>query len=72
MNFAENLKFLRTRKKKSQTDLAAELEITRTTLSGYERNVQPPFHVLIRISEYFNVSLDALICGVLRVLVMIV
>ncbi len=61
MNFAENLKYLRTRKKKSQTDLAAELEITRTTLSGYERNVQPPFHVLIKISEYFNVSLDALI-----------
>jgi transcriptional regulator with XRE-family HTH domain len=61
MNFAENLKFLRVRRKKSQTDLAAELEITRTTLSGYERNVQPPFPVLIRISEYFNVSLDALI-----------
>jgi transcriptional regulator with XRE-family HTH domain len=61
MNFAENLKFLRIRRKKSQTDLAAELEITRTTLSGYERNVQPPFYVLIKISEYFNVSLDALI-----------
>lgn len=61
MYFAENLKFLRKRRKKSQVDLAAELELTRTTLSGYERNVQPPFKVLIRISEYFNVSLDALI-----------
>ena len=61
MNFAENLKYLRVRRNKSQTDLAAELGITRTTLSGYERNVQPPFMVLIRISEYFNVSLDALI-----------
>lgn len=61
MYFAENLKFLRKRRKKSQMDLAAELELTRTTLSGYERNVQPPFKVLIRISEYFNVSLDALI-----------
>ena len=61
MYFAENLKFLRVRRRKSQIDLAAELEITRTTLSGYERNVQPPFRVLVRISEYFNVSLDALI-----------
>ena len=61
MHFAENLRFLRLRRNKSQTDLAAELEITRTTLSGYEKNVQPPFKVLIKISEYFNVSLDALI-----------
>lgn len=61
MNFSENLKFLRTRRNKSQTDLAAELGLTRTTLSGYERNVQPPFRTLIKISEYFNVSLDALI-----------
>jgi len=61
MHFAENLKFLRLRRNKSQADLASELEITRTTLSGYEKNVQPPFRTLIRISEYFNVSLDALI-----------
>lgn len=61
MHFANNLKFLRKRRQKSQMDLAAELELTRTTLSGYEKNVQPPFRVLIKISEYFNVSLDALI-----------
>ena len=68
MYFAENLRFLRQRRNKSQTDLAAELEITRTTLSGYERNVQPPFKVLIRIAEYFKVSLDALIKYKLEVL----
>jgi transcriptional regulator with XRE-family HTH domain len=61
MYFAQNLKFLRNRRKKSQMDLAAELELTRTTLSGYEKNVQPPFRVLIKLSEYFNISLDALI-----------
>lgn len=61
MHFAENLKFLRKRRKKSQMDLAKELELTRTTLSGYEKSVQPPFRVLIKIAEYFNVSLDALI-----------
>lgn len=68
MFFAENLKFLRKRRNKSQTDLAAELELTRTTLSGYEKNVQPPFKTLIRISTYFNVSLDALIKYNLRTL----
>ena len=68
MYFAENLKFLRTRRQKSQMDLAAELGLTRTTLSGYEKNVQPPFKVLIRISEYFNISLDALIKYRLEVL----
>ncbi len=61
MYFPENLKFLRKRRNKSQVDLAAELDLTRTTLSGYEKNVQPPFKTLIKISEYFNVSLDALI-----------
>jgi len=61
MFFAENLRFLRKRRNKSQVALAAELEITRTTLSGYERNVQPPFKTLIKIAAYFNVSLDALI-----------
>jgi transcriptional regulator with XRE-family HTH domain len=61
MYFSENLKFLRTRQKRSQSDLALTLELTRTTLSGYEKNVQPPFRVLIRIAEYFNISLDALI-----------
>jgi transcriptional regulator with XRE-family HTH domain len=68
MYFAENLRFLRMRRKKSQTDLAVELELTRTTLSGYEKNVQPPFRILIKISEYFNVSLDALIKYKLNVL----
>ena len=68
MYFADNLKFLRQRRQKSQMDLAAELDLTRTTLAGYEKNVQPPFRILIRISEYFNISLDALIKYRLEVL----
>ncbi|MCY1722272.1 LexA family transcriptional regulator [Prolixibacteraceae bacterium Z1-6] len=68
MYFAENLKFLRKRRQKSQMELASELELTRTTLSGYEKNVQPPFRTLIKISEYFNISLDALIKYRLEVL----
>ena len=68
MYFAENLKFLRQRRNKSQVNLAAELEITRTTLSGYERSVQPPLKTLIKIADYFKVSLDALIKYKLNVL----
>lgn len=68
MHFAQNLKFLRKRRQKSQVGLAAELQLTRTTLSGYEKNVQPPFRVLIKIAEYFNISLDALIKYKLEVL----
>lgn len=42
-------------------DLATELDLTRTTLAGYEKNVQPPFKTLIKLSDYFNISLDALV-----------
>lgn len=68
MHFAENLKFLRQRRNKSQVSMASELEITRTTLSGYERNVQPPLKTLIKIADYFSVSLDALIKYKLHIL----
>lgn len=61
MFFAENIKFLRQRRKKSQLSLADQLSITRTTLAGYEKSVQPPFHVLIKFAEYFSVSIDALV-----------
>lgn len=61
MFFAENIKFLRNRRKKSQSDLSEKLKLTRTTLAGYEKNVQPPFRVLIKFAEHFNVSIDALL-----------
>ena len=61
MFFAENIKFLRNRRKKSQADLSEQLKLTRTTLAGYEKNVQPPFRVLIKFAEHFNVSIDALL-----------
>lgn len=61
MFLSTNLKFLRERKGVSQTDLAKTLELSRTTLIGYEKGVQPPFVKLIRMAEYFKISLDALI-----------
>jgi transcriptional regulator with XRE-family HTH domain len=61
MFLSTNLKFLRERKGVSQTELAKTLELSRTTLIGYEKGVQPPFVKLIRIAEHFKISLDALI-----------
>ncbi|WP_262711312.1 XRE family transcriptional regulator [Luteibaculum oceani] len=55
------MKLLRKRRGLTQTALAEHLELSRTTLIGYEKGVQPPFPTLIKISEYFKVSLDALI-----------
>lgn len=61
MFFPENIKFLRLRRKVSQAKLAGLLAIPRTTLAGYEKNIQPPFKSLIKLAEYFGVSIDALV-----------
>ncbi len=61
MNFSENLKFLRTRRNKSQTDLAAELGLTRTSLSGYERKCAATFpyaHKNFGVFQCFTRCLD--------------
>lgn len=58
--FGSNLNFLRTRKKLSQTQLANDLDIKRTSLIGYEKGVQPPFKVLVQLADYFGISIDAM------------
>lgn len=51
----------------SQEQLADELKITRSRVGGYEeaRN-EPPIDILIRLSEYFHVAIDALVRGDLK------
>jgi transcriptional regulator with XRE-family HTH domain len=61
MFFADNLRFLRKRKRFSQQHLADLIEVNRTTLSSYESGTQPPFPVLLRISDVFHLSIDALV-----------
>ena len=59
MEFVSNIKFLRKRKNFSQEEMAAELKIPRSTLSGYENEVaEPSYDMLIKFSELFNVSTD--------------
>jgi transcriptional regulator with XRE-family HTH domain len=62
-----NIRCLRELKKLSQEQMADELNITRARLGAYEegRN-EPPIEILIRLSEYFHVSIDAMVKADLR------
>ncbi len=60
--FGKNTQLLRKRKNRSQEEMATALGITRTSLSGYELgNNQPPYELLIAISDYFKVPVDVLL-----------
>jgi transcriptional regulator with XRE-family HTH domain len=62
MYFASNIKFLRRRRGRTQDDLAAALQMKRSTLSGYENGVaQPGIEALVAFSGYFNISLDTML-----------
>ena len=62
MYFASNIKFLRKRRDRTQDDVAAALNLKRSTLSGYENGVaQPGIDVLVSFSGYFNLSIDTLL-----------
>lgn len=60
--FGKNMKALRKHKKYSQEVLASELQLTRSTLSAYETgNAEPGISVLLRIADFFKISLDRIL-----------
>lgn len=61
--WADNVKFLRQRKKMSQETLAVALEISRSKLNAHEggHTVNPPVEDLFRFSQYFKISIDSLL-----------
>jgi transcriptional regulator with XRE-family HTH domain len=62
MYFSSNIKFLRKRKGRTQDEVAAALNLKRSTLSGYVNGVaQPGIEILVSFSGYFNISIDNLI-----------
>lgn len=61
MKLNSNIKFLRKKKNLTQESLAQALGISRSKLAGYELSITPPLDILVKIAEYFNVSLDILI-----------
>jgi transcriptional regulator with XRE-family HTH domain len=64
---SSNIRFLRQLKGLSQEQLADDLKVTRSRIGGYEeaRN-EPPIDLLIRLSEYFHIAIDALVRGDLK------
>lgn len=63
-----NLKLLRAKKKRSQDIVAFVLKVSRGTLNSYENGfvLNPPIDTLMRISEYFKLSIDILLKEDLR------
>lgn len=64
MNFANTLKNLREINHVTQEQLAEYLKVSRPTVAGYEtKSRQPDYERLVKIAEYFNVSVDYLMRG---------
>jgi len=61
--WAANIKLLRRRLDLNQEELAKELNISRSKLNAHEngQTVNPPVDDLFRFSDYFRVSIDALL-----------
>ncbi len=58
------LKEIRKKKKYSQLKVAMDLSISREALSYYENGKRSPdLEMLLKLSRYFNVSIDYLITG---------
>lgn len=58
------LKEIRKKRKLNQLKVAMDLSISREALSFYENGKRSPdINMLVRLSDYFNVSIDYLILG---------
>lgn len=64
MDFKARLKELRKSKKLYQEDVASKLGIARTTYASYEQGSREPDHeMLVKLADFFNVSIDYLLRG---------
>jgi len=60
--FSNNIKLLRNRKKRTQNEVSAALNLKRTTVNGLENSVsQPTVPQLQAFSKYFGIAIDTLI-----------
>lgn len=58
------LKIIRKKLKLNQQKVALDLNVSREALSHYENGKrQPSLQMLVKMSEYFNVSINYLITG---------
>ena len=60
--FGDKIRALRQEKGLTQKQLASKLEVTKSTISGYEQGVKSPsVEALIKLCSMFNVSADYLL-----------
>lgn len=60
--FSDNIRFLRIQRNLSQQELADEISMSRVRYSKYEDGrSEAPYEILIRISKFFNLSIDLLL-----------
>ncbi|MFN6040002.1 MAG: XRE family transcriptional regulator [Bacteroidota bacterium] len=61
--FSDNIRLLRSRKKRTQEEVSVALDIKRAKYNSYENGiaVNPPLDTLIAISSYFKMNIDTLI-----------
>ncbi len=60
----KGLKQIRKERNLTQLKVAMDLNISREALSHYENNKrEPSIELIVKMSEYFNVSIDFLING---------
>ena len=60
--FGEMLKMMRKSRNMNQVQLAAQLNVTKQTISNWENNnILPSIDMLVKISHYFSVSTDYLL-----------
>lgn len=62
MNFAQNFKYLREQKGVTQNEIAKVFEVSQPAVGNWETGRrEPELGILVRISEYFNVTVDELL-----------
>lgn len=62
MEFGNRLKSLRNKKRMTQEELGKFLNVSKASISGYDNETcQPDNEALIKLAEYFNVTVDYLL-----------
>ena len=62
MYLAQNLKYLREQRGLSQKDFSADMGLSRATVGNWETGERKPdIEMIVRLAEYFGVTLDDLV-----------
>ncbi len=67
MYLAQNLKFLREQMGIGQDEMAKKMDVTQSAVGNWEKNYRKPdIEMIVRLAEYFGVSLDDLVLKDMR------